>query len=431
MNIQHQASPRFKVLVSAYACEPGRGSEPGIGWHWLRQISRFHEAWVITRANNRPAIEESTTVDPLPNVRFVYFDLPHWASFWKKKRRGMYLYYYLWQLGAYRMARKLHRQVGFELVHHVTFGKYWTPSFLSLLRVPFLWGPVGGGESEPRNLWYSLSARGKLYESVRDLARSLGELDPFVRLTARRAVLGLATTAQTEQRLRSLGCRTVMVVSHAALPQEEIRTLQAIPTHQGSPFRVVSIGELLHLKGYHLGLRAFAKFRTQFPDTEYWLIGDGPERKRLEKLSRELGVADSVTFWGTIARSQVLRKLTDCDVLLHPALHDSSGWVSVEAMAAGRPVVCLDVGGTALQVTDETGVKVPAISTLQAVQGLADGLCRLANDPVRRASMGEAARERVEKHFNWESKGESLDKIYAQLLASPIAAEPCVASEMT
>jgi len=48
-----------KVLVSAYACEPGKGSEPEVGWQWVHQIARFHEVWVITRANNRLQIEES------------------------------------------------------------------------------------------------------------------------------------------------------------------------------------------------------------------------------------------------------------------------------------------------------------------------------------------------------------------------------------
>lgn len=408
----------MKILVSAYACEPYKGSEPGIGWNWVRQIARFHETWVITRANNRAVIEQSTRLEPLLGVHFVYFDLPRWATFWKKGRRGIYCYYYVWQCGAYFKANKLHRKLGFDLAHHVTFGKYWAPSFISLLPVPFLWGPVGGGESEPRSLWYSLSLRGKLYELARRLARRIGEIDPFVRITAKRAKLALATTAQTEQRLRRLGCRAITVASHAALPEEEIEKLQGIPSRQRRPFRVVSIGDLLHLKGYHLGLRAFARLHAQFPDAEYWLFGKGPERERLEKLADELGITREVTFWGCIERAQLLGKLGECDVLLHPALHDSSGWASVEAMAAGRPVLCLDLGGTALQVTDGTGIKIPAISFDQTVQDLGDALTRLANDPDRRINMGEAARDRVKRYFNWDCKGEQLFVTYSQLARS-------------
>ncbi len=420
----------MKILLSAYACEPGRGSEPGSGWNWLLQISQFCEIWVITRANNRSAIETFTAATPLPNVHLIYFDLPRWARFWKRGRRGMYLYYYLWQLGAYFIAKRLHGEVEFSLAHHVTLAKYWVPSFIAVLPVPFLWGPVGGGESEPRSLWYSLSTRGKLYECVRHVVRGISELDPFVRLTARRARLAFATTEQTEERLRAIGCSSVAVVSQAALPPAEIRRFRAIPAHEGGPFRVVSIGDLLHLKGYHLGLRAFAKFLGRFPGAEYWLFGDGPERKRLQNLACQLGVANQVMFWGYVPRSELLERLAECDVLLHPVLHDSSGWASVEAMAAGRPVVCLDLGGTALQVISETGVKVPAISKRQVIQDLAEALLYLAHNPVLRAEMGRAARQRVAREFNWESKGEQLCAIYARMLENSKTAELAIAGKM-
>jgi hypothetical protein len=150
-----------RVLVSAYACEPGKSSEPGVGWNWVRQIARFNEVWVVTRANNRPPIEAALAKDPIPNVHFVYFDLPAWARFWKKRGYNVRPYYYLWQLGVYFVVRKLHRHVVFELVHHVTFVNYWLPSFLAILPVPFVLGPVGGGESAPRAFWWSFSSRGK------------------------------------------------------------------------------------------------------------------------------------------------------------------------------------------------------------------------------------------------------------------------------
>jgi glycosyltransferase involved in cell wall biosynthesis len=409
---------RPKVLASAYACEPNHGSEPGIGWNWVREISKSCDIWVITRANNRPLIEDALATEPLHNAHFVYFDLPRWIGFWKKGQRGIRLYYYLWQVGAYFAARRLHRQIGFELLHHVTFGKYCVPSFLVLLPAPLVWGPVGGGESTPRSLWFSLSLRGKVYELLRHLARRLGELDPFVRLTARRAAFGIATTTQTERRLRTLGCKRILVMSHAALCAEEIRQLDSIPPRHCGPFRVASIGNLLHLKGFDLGLRAFALFHRQFPTSEYWLIGEGPEKRRLQNLAQELQVAENVKFWGVVPRSQVLEKLAECDVLLHPALHDSSGWVSVEAMATGRPVVCLELGGTALQVTEETGIKVPVISTEQVVCDLAAGMRQLACDASYRARLGQAARGRVAEHFNWEKKGQDLSHIYDELLSS-------------
>ena len=405
----------MKILVSAYACEPGRGSEPGVGWNWALQIGRFHEAWVLTRPCYRAAIQEAMAKRPQENVHWVYFDLPQWARWWNKNDRGIHFHYYIWQICAYFIGKRLHREIGFDLTHHVTNACYWMPSFLALLPIPLVWGPVGGGESAPRDFWDSFGFRGEIYETLRDLAQSLGRLDPFVRITARRARIGLATTAETEIRMRALGCRNTAILSAIGLPPIERIKLNSFALRCATPFRIISIGNLLHWKGFGLGVQAFARIQDQCPDSEYWILGEGPERKRLETLARELGIADKVRFWGAIPRAQVLEKLAECDVLLHPSLHDSGGWVCLEGMAAGRPVICLDLGGPGLQVTDDVGIKVAASKTGQAVEDLAAAVSRIANDQALRARMGEASRRRVEEHFDWDKKGELLAQIYSGL----------------
>jgi glycosyltransferase involved in cell wall biosynthesis len=408
----------MKVLVSAYACAPGRGSEPEVGWNGVQQAARFHEVWALTWAEQRPAIERTLSSRPLPTVHFVYVDLPRWRKLWRLGWPGQHIFHHLWQIAAYFAGRKLHRRESLGLVHHVTLVCYWRPSFLALLPAPFIWGPVGGGESTPRAFRSSFSLRGKMFELGRDVARKLGEWDPFVRYTARKATLGLATTEETANRMRGLGCKRVSVLSEAGLPPEEIRSLSSIPLRQGSPFRLISLGRLVNLKGFHLSLRAFAQFHRQFPESEYWLLGDGPERTRLEELARRLGVSDKVTFWGFIPRTQALKKFADCDVMVHPSLHDSGGWVCLEAMAAGRPVICLDLGGPGLQVTDETGIKVPATSPEQVTHDLAEAFCKLASGPELRARLGLSARKRVSEHFNSDKKGLFMTKLY-QSLSTP------------
>ncbi len=406
----------MKVLVSAYACEPERGSEPGSGWNWVCQIGRFEECWVITRINNRGSIEKALNAHPMPRVHFVYYDLPRRMRFWKKGQRGVFIYYYLWQVGAYLLAKKLFRKVRFDLVHHVTFGSYWRPSLLPLLPAPFLWGPVGGAESAPSSFRKSLSLRGAFYELARNVARYLAEFDPFVRMTARRATASLAVTPETALRLKALGCRDVSLSQTVALTSEDLAILSRTPLRNEACFRILSLGRYLHWKGFELGLRAFAEFRREHPNSEYWLIGDGPERDRWERMAKTLGIENNTVFWHTLPRSQVLEKIAECDVLMHPSLHDSGGWVTLEAMAAGRPVICLDLGGPALQVSEATGLKIPAISPTQVVADLDSALKQLAGDPPRRARLGEAARAAMQEKYNWDRKGEQLAEVYARLM---------------
>jgi len=238
------------------------------------------------------------------------------------------------------------------------------------------------------------------------MGRAIGNANPLVRMNARRAALVLSKTQDTKDCLESLGAERVVVCSEVGLTAAEIYSMRGFPMRNGAPFRLLSVGRLIHWKGFALGLKAFAQFHRQFPASDYWIIGEGPERKSLERLARQLGVSKSLRFLGSLPRAQALEKLLECDVLVHPSLHDSGGWVCVEAMAAGRPVICLDLGGPATQVTVHTGIKVSAGSPTRVVQDLAMAMGELAQNRSYRERLGKNAQQRVQECFRWETKGE-------------------------
>lgn len=405
---------RLKVLISAYACRPGEGSEPGVGWNIVRELSKYHDIWVLTRANNRTAIEAELTQNPISALQFIYCEPSRLVQTFNKKQRLIYLHYYLWQLNAYFIARKLHAEVGFDLVHHVTYVRHSAPSFLSLLPIPFVWGPVGGGESAPAAFWQGFNLRGKMHETTRSLARRFGELDPFVRLTAQRSVLARGTTEETAKRLYQLGATQVEVYSQLGLSSEEIDQLSQYAQVERRIIRFISIGRLLHWKGFHLGLQAFAQAELP-PDAEYWIVGDGPERSDLEKLTKELGIWRQVRFWSKLSREETFQKLGICLALVHPSLHESGGMVCLEAMAAGCPVICLDLGGPALQVTKATGFKVTADRPEISVREMAIAMSRISRDKNLWNWMSLEGMKRVRENYSWEIKGQLLAQTYEKL----------------
>ena len=405
----------MKVLLSAYSCEPGMGSERGVGWNIVREVAKYHEVWVLTRPDeSREAIEAELARNPIPNLHFVYFTLPFW---WNSRKWGqsgaMQVHYYLWQVQAYFVARKLHRQIDFDIVHHVTFVKYSSPSFLSLLPVPFVWGPLGGGESAPKPFWQDFDSKAKLYETARNITRRIGELDPFVRYTAKKSSAIRATTNDTAERLYKIGANKVEILSQLGLTEAELSELAEYEIPEAGPIRFISIGRLLHWKGFHLGLRAFE--RANLPDAEYWIVGDGFEAEKLQLLAQDLGIANRVKFCGPLSRQETLSTLANCHVLVHPSLHDSGGMVCMEAMAAGRPVICLDLGGPAIQVTPETGFKIDAQTPQQAVEDMAESMTKLARDRELVRNIGKAARQQVSQNFSWSTFGERLNQLYLDI----------------
>jgi glycosyltransferase involved in cell wall biosynthesis len=405
----------MKILICAYSCEPGAGSERGVGWNVVSQVAKTHQVWVLTRSDeSKAAIEAELLLHPNPNLNFIYFTLPFWQDSLRWGQSGaMQLHYYLWQIQAYLVGKKLEREIQFDAIHHVTFVRYASPSFLALIPVPFIWGPVGGAESAPLTFWADFSWKNRLYEIARWAWRSIGEFDPFTRLTARRSAIAYATTADTAQRLRSLCAPNVQIAAAIGLFATEIDRLAQCPPPENAPVRFVSIARLLHWKGLHLGLRAFAQ--AALVDAEYWILGDGPELHRLQDLALTLGIAPQVKFWGLLPRAEVLVKLGQCSVLVHPSLHDSGAGVCLEAMAAGRPVICLDLGGPATLVTADTGFKVPAPDPIRSVSALAVAMVDLAGDRDLCVQMGLAGQQRVREYYSWEVKGQQLSQTYADI----------------
>ena len=105
----------MNILLSAYACEPNKGSEPGVGWSLAIEMSKHHNVWVITRDNNKSAIEDYINDDNNKyinsNLKFIYVGLPKNLTFWKKGRRGMRLFYMLWQKKAVKVAKEYHKEI--------------------------------------------------------------------------------------------------------------------------------------------------------------------------------------------------------------------------------------------------------------------------------------------------------------------------------
>jgi glycosyltransferase involved in cell wall biosynthesis len=404
---------RLKVLISAYSCEPGKGSESGIGWNIVRQMAVYHDIWVITRTQNKRLIEPEISKNPVAGLNFVYHDFPGVPSFWDGENILAQLHYPIWQLSLLHAAKKLHSRINFDIAHHVTWGRYWTPSLVSLLGIPFIWGPIGGGESTPESFLHELKAKGRLLEFLRNTARILGEADPFVRATAMHCSTAFATTPETAARLNKLHVRKIILKGHAALSREQVLKLASMPNPPHGPVNFISMGRLLHWKGFHLALKAFALAGIE--GSLYRIVGDGREKPGLEALARKLGIEKQVVFTGHVPRSEALDMLKSSHVLLHPSYHDSGGWVCIEAMAAKRPVVCLDLGGPATLTDANNGIKIPAGNPDQTVKEIADAIRKFADNPQLAALMGKLASESVLDHFLWEHIAAAMAEVYKEV----------------
>ncbi|NMB58233.1 MAG: glycosyltransferase [Chloroflexi bacterium] len=263
----------------------------------------------------------------------------------------------------------------------------------------------------------TFSLRGRIYEKVRMMVHRLCEWNPFVVLTARKATIILASSPETHERISHLVAGKCAIASQVGIADHEFGELSVIPFKTSVPFRAFSAGILTHYKGYHLSLSAFAEFNKENPDSEYWIFGDGPERGRLQAICRDLGIEKAVTFCGQVKRGQYLAQISNCDVFLHPCLHESGGWAIAEALSAGRPVICLDLGGPSMQIEPLNGYKIKPHSPEYVISEMSRMMKYLAAHLEFRHSLSQNAISRIEQSYLWSKKGFMIATLYNDLLA--------------
>lgn len=416
-------SPR--ILVCAYAClvDPAVGVPGGgdlMAWNLVKRLGRAHRLWVLTAARNCKAIEAALKKQPLPHVQFVYLDLPGWLCALMRHQVGVQFYAYLWQWKAYFVARDLHRRVRFHLFHHLTYENDWMASIIgALLPVPYVRGPGGGAHRIPKPFLKGFSLGSRLAEFRRSLGQWVFRHDPFFVLSQHRARVILACNHEAVQGVPVRWSHKVQLLSVNGISGGELTSPQQ--QARSERFAVLSAGRLVPLKGFDLALRAFAIFAERRPEAGFTIVGKGPELNRLQGLIHELGIEKQARIESWMPRQRLLASMRSCDVFLFASLRDGGGLVLVEAMAAGRPVICFDLGGPGLHVNGKCGFKVPARDPRQAVRDMAVALEKLASDRKLRAQMGRAALERARLVYDWDRVTEHIIEAYQQALRAPLS----------
>ena len=393
----------MNVLLSAFSFEPTESSEPGVAWRFAQMAAEEHNVWILT-ADFPTTLQRTRSYlasHPHGNIHVV----PFWPSSVPRTQNGEFvnMQYWFWQRQVIAEALRLHRTHRFSLVHQLTFSRYWTPTSLCHLPIPFIWGPVGSAESTPSAFITSLPLISRFQSSARNFSRRISEFDPLLRKCVRKAHIIYATTLETLERVRRLGANRSELLPQVFLSRARLSHFAALPEpREHKPLRILSIGRSLYWKGFQYGLEAAALLKKRQIPFTYTIVGQGPFARHLQTKVLKLGLSDHVVFVRRID-GDIGEALKNCHVLLHPALHETFGNVCLEALAAGRPVVCLDTGGPAMQVTPECGFAAPTSSHDEAVLSIAEKLANIATDPLLWEKMSEAARSRAQTHFSLDT----------------------------
>jgi len=409
---------RLKVLISAYACDPGYGSEEGMGARWVTGIAAHHDIWLLTEKDrcatammaylaDRPELSERIRVLAVPRQRYgeriSFFFMYYWT-------------YMLWQKAAFRVAQELHGEIGFDLIHQLNMIGYREPGFLWRLNAPFVWGPIGGHAQMPWRFLKSLGRRGMVFYGIRNVLNWIQmRTSRRVRQAARRAdVLITATAADQDAMARIHRRRSVLLNEQGALePGAEVvkKSWDGI-----RPLRLVWAGLFFPRKALNLALEAVARVRGRVP-VELHVLGTGESEAVWKASAVSLGIDSCCHWYGMVPHSDALRAIKDADVMLFTGLQEGTPSTVLEAIQGGVPVICHDACGFGAVINESCGIKIPMVSPERSVEGFAEALLSLHRNPsvLQRLSEGAIARAREQ---SWENKVNSMLDLYDQAIQS-------------
>lgn len=402
-----------KIFVSAYACEPGLGSEIGVGWHWILEMSRWAELWVLTRESNRQTIEPWIAQHPEhANIHFLYYDWPKWARFWKKGLRGVRTYYNLWQLSVNRLIRKTMKQNDIHRFHHLTYGNVLWPVSRYGSRQNFVWGPVGGLETIPAGFSRHFSLKSRILESVRRALVALTPCNLGFRNRCRRADVILCKTEITRSYIPAKYRHKAVIQTDVATEPQDIPTLSVDETDKLSsgPLKLITVGRLDGWRGFDIAIEALASAIKKGVNAHLYIVGKGIDGARLKNLVTEKGLDEAVTFTGKVSGDEYMRLMRECDAVVNASLKEGAVTVSFDAMALGKPLICVDTTGYTRYFTDDYAVITPLTTRKEVIEGLAQGIIRVS-DYDERFRMGKAAMEAA-SNFTWLARGEEIKNRY-------------------
>jgi glycosyltransferase involved in cell wall biosynthesis len=412
-------SGRLKILISAYACSPYKGSEPGVGWGFVSALARNHDLWVIVeeekfKGDIERALEENPQLGKSVSFHFIRKKRNRWLrKIWPP---SYYWYYRQWHQDAFRLAVSLHQEIRFDLVHQLTMVGFREPGYLWKLPIPFVWGPVGGMGTFPWRFLTSVGAYGAFYYLGYNLL-NLWQMR-FLnrpRLAARRAGAGLLTATPENQNgaLKYWGCPS-KVICEVGLPCEPEK--EVLARKAGEPLRIIWSGQHIPRKALNLGIKAMSQLSKDV-DWELRILGEGSETRRWKQLAERLGVASRCFFLGWQPREQAMEVMRKSHVMLITSLRDLTSTVTIEALAFGLPIISLNHCGFVEIVDDSCGKKISVKTPRDVVENIAHNIERLFKNEPERQRLSKGALQRA-KNFMWECKAIELNNIYRLCLKS-------------
>lgn len=401
-----------KIFVSAYACDPTIGSEPGVGWHWTLELSKYYEIWVLTVEEDHgliaSKIEKYFRDHPNENhgIHFLYYDLPKPIRVLKKNIMGMRLYYILWQYAVNGIIKKVMEENHIDIFHLLTYGNMIWPISKYGQTKRFIWGPTGGMDVIEREYSKYYSPKSRSFEAIRRVMVNILKSTRGFRNKCKNADLILCKAESTIESIPLQYRNKAMMFTDVAMSRfcEKEKNLKE---KQDGDLLFLSAGHMDAWRGFDMLIEAFSVLHDKFENAKMVILGKGTEKVYLDKLVRKFGAESYISLPGEVSIEEYTKLMIDCDVVVNSCLKEGGVTNAFDCMTWGKPLVCVDTGGYTRNFDQESAYIIPRVNEREKmIDLLHDAMVKMCDKDVRARYSCEISKRG--KNFEWSKKGQEI-----------------------
>ena len=407
----------MKILINAYACSPGMGSEPGMAWNWVSNLARFCELHIITEGEFREKIETVVpTLEQGKNMHFYYNPVSEEIRkmCWNQGDWRFYKYYREWQWKTYLLAKDICQKEHIDILHQLNMIGFREPGYLWKLSkengVPFVWGPVDAKDKFPVAYLDGAGLKTKLFMRLKNFLTGIQlRYSKRVLLAARQSSVIFSASSNSQRSfkkymnidsplLNETGC---YVQDHPIVDKTDKET-----------FDVLWVGKMDFRKQLALALQTVAKSENN--KLRLHIMGGG-DAESYQSLAKSYGIADKCIWHGAVSHDEVQDIMQKSDIFLFTSVAEGTPHVVLEAISNNLPVVCFDTCGQGDAVNDKVGRKIPLSFPCQSVSDFAKLLNELEDNRSLLKQLSENCKER-QQELSWEEKAKTMMEWYEKIL---------------
>ena len=407
----------ISVLISAYACGPNKGSEPGVGWNWVVNLAKKCNVFVITEGEFKDSIEEALKELPQKDqIHFYYLPVSNQVRrmCWNQGDWRFYFYYKKWQKKALSLAKKIISENKIDIIHQLNMIGFREPGYLWKINDhPFIWGPIGGMNLFPEAYLTNTRIKQALLIKLKNKI-NFHQIKYHRRVwkTIQRADALISAIPESQKYIKLYYEKdSYLIYETGCEPKNDICN---IVKKENEEFNILWVGRFIYSKQLELALYTIDEVK-HLNGIRFHILGDGVNSDYYKNIAYSLGLENICTWYGNVPNSSVHQLMRKSHLFFFSSVSEATSTVILEALENYLPVLCFNTCGFGAVINETVGEKIELSFPSKSVHEFADKIVSLYNNRELLEHKSANCHSKIIE-LSWEEKINQVINIYMNSL---------------